>query len=233
MEPYFETEKGKLFCGDCLEVMPELKERFDLCLTDPPYGIGEAAGKAKTRGNFSKKKTPKNPKGSIIKPQDYGNLSWDNKPASPEAFELFYKLSDNQMIFGGNYFAESLKNSSCWIVWDKENGATDFADAELIYTSFKTAVRIIKWRWHGMLQQNMKAKEKRFHPTQKPVGLLEILLNRYAKSGDSVLDPFGGVGSTAVACEKLGHSWCLIEKEEKYCERAALRIEEVASQINF
>lgn len=219
MTPYFSTYLGELYLGDCLEIMPKLNRRFDVCLTDPPYGIKEAAGKNKSRGNFSS-------------PTDYGDLSWDNTPAPKEAFDLIFQFSDNQIIFGGNYFSQWLKNSPCWIVWDK-NTSGDFADAELIFTSFKSAVRIIKWTWSGMRQENMKHKEKRFHPTQKPVGLLEIMLARYVKPESSVLDPFGGVGSTAIACEKNGYPWVLIEQHEPYVERAAKRIEETTNQMRF
>jgi len=233
MNPYYETERGRLFCGDCLEVMPLLTEKADLVLADPQYGIGEAAGKNKSRGNFSGKRTKKNPLGKHIPATDYGNLEWDNAIPSREVFELIFKLSAHQMIFGGNYFAEYLPNSSCWIVWDKDNGKTDFADAELIFTSFKKAVRIIKWRWNGMLQQSMKRKEKRYHPTQKPLGLMEILLDCYSEENALILDPFGGSGTTGVACENLKRRWILIEKEERYCEIAAKRIEAAASQKSF
>lgn len=219
MKPYHESARGQLYCGDCLEVMPELKQGFDICFTDPPYGIGEAAGKNKSRS-------------SKTIATDYGNLLWDNKIPDKVIFDLIFKLSDNQIIFGGNYFIEYLKNSSCWIVWDKDNTG-NFADAELIYTSFKTAVRIIKFRWNGMLQQDMKYKEKRFHPTQKPVQLCENILRKYSKTGQSIIDPFAGVGSILISAEKLGHRWAGIEREEQYCEIAAKRIEEVANQMSY
>jgi DNA modification methylase len=205
--------------GDCLEVMSQLQEKFDLCLTDAPYGIGEAAGKNKSRGKLG-----------IAK--DYGNLSWDNKIPSKVIFEWIFRLSENQIIFGGNYFIEYLKNSPCWLVWDKDNSG-NFADAELIYTSFKTAVRIFKFRWNGMLQQDMKHKEKRYHPTQKPIRLIENILSKYSEPEQSIIDPFLGSGTTAVACENLGRRWVGIEREEKYCEIAARRIEEAANQMSF
>jgi site-specific DNA-methyltransferase (adenine-specific) len=232
MKPYYESERGKFYLGDCLEIMPQLQDRFDLCFTDPPYGIGEAAGKSKSRGNFTKKKTEKNPKGTPIKSIDYGNSPWDNKIPDKAVFDLIFSLSDNQIIFGGNYFVEYLKNSPCWIVWDKDNTG-DFADAELIYTSFKTAVRIFKFRWNGMLQQDMKHKEKRYHPTQKPVKLCENILSQYSEAAQSILDPFAGVGSLVVAAEGLGHPWVACEREEAYCEIAAKRIEEAATQMRF
>ncbi len=224
MKPYFETALGKLYCADCivfssLEIMPQLIQ-FDLCFTDPPYGIKEAAGKNKSRSK-------------LAIAQDYGNLSWDNQVPDKEIFEWIFRISRNQIIFGGNYFAEYLRNSSCWLVWDKDNGNSDFADAELLYTSFKTAVRIFKFRWSGMLQEDMKHKEKRFHPTQKPVKLIERILANYSSPDQSILDPFAGSGTTAIACENLKRRWIGIEKEESYCEIAARRIEQAASQMSF
>lgn len=219
MKAYYETSRGSLFHGDCLELMPLLEERANLVLTDPPYGIGEAAGKNQSRD-------------AIAVATDYGSKFWDDEIPPKVAFDLMFEFSRDQMIFGGNYFVEYLSNSSCWLVWDKDNTG-DFADAELIFTSFKKAVRIIKWRWNGMLQQNMKHKEKRYHPTQKPLGLIEILLSRYSEENDLILDPFGGSGTTGVACENLKRRWIICEKEEEYCEIAAKRIEAAASQLSF
>lgn len=233
MKPYYQSEHGQIFMGDCLDVMLQLQDKFDLCLTDPPYGIGEAAGRNKSRGSLKPKPDHKNTKGTPIYSTNFGSLSWDNKIPDKEFFDLIYKLSSNQIIFGGNYFVEYLKNSPCWLVWDKVNGECDFADAELIYTSFKTAVRIFKFRWAGMLQQDMRHKEKRYHPTQKPIKLIENILSKYSESDQSIFDPFLGSGTTAIACENLNRRWVGIEKEERYCEISAKRIEEAASQMKF
>lgn len=212
MTPYFETKLGKLYHGDCMEILPQL-DPVDLILTDPPYGIGEAAGKNKSRGK-------------LATARDYGNDDWDNSPPSGKAFNLMADRSKHQIFFGGNYFIEHLENSPCWIVWDKDNGETDFADCELAWTNFKSAVRKFKYRWNGMLQENGgKHKEKRYHPTQKPVGLFSQILIKYAQDGWTIADPFAGSGTTGVACERLGcHKYVLIEISEKYCEIAAKRI---------
>ena len=222
LKPYYENENGKLYHGDCEEIMPKL-EKVDLVLTDPPYGIGEAAGKNKSRGKIAKAK-------------DYGSDTWDNKTPSKECFEIILKSAEHHIIFGGNYFIESLQNSPCWIVWDKDNGKSDFADSELAWTNFKTAVRNFKYRWAGMLQENSgKHKEKRYHPTQKPVGLFKQILLKYAKENQTILDPFFGSGTTGLACEELGMGlkWIGIEKEEKYCEIAAKRIEAENRQLKL
>ena len=187
-----------------------------MVLTDPPYGVG-----------WDKRaKWGSNNKGKII---DYGKQPWDSKPVSKKQIELIFQKSNNQIIFGANYFVELLKNSSCWIVWDKDNTG-GYADCELAYTSFKTAVRKFKWRWNGMLKE---APETRYHPTQKPVGLFMKILEKYSSINDSILDSFLGSGTTAITCERLNRRWIGIEISEKYCEISAKRIEAEASQLKL
>ena len=234
---YFKTKLGTLYQGDAgillADIYEQLDQLFDLCLTDPPYGINEAAGKNKSRSNLKPAPDAKNTLGTSILATDFGDFTWDQNIPDKNTFDYIFRVARNQIIFGGNYFVEYLKGSPCWLVWDKVNGSNDFADAELAWTSFETAVRIFKYRWNGMLQPDMKNKEKRYHPTQKPVGLFELILSKYSREGDYIIDPFAGSGTTAIACEKLGRRWVLIEREEKYCEIAAKRIEKVASQMKF
>lgn len=218
---YYRTDLGVLYHADCLTIMPEL-EPVDLVLTDPNYGIGEAAGKNKSRTK-------------LAVATDYGNDDWDNDIPPKEIFDYILSHSKHQIIFGGNYFIEYLKNSPCWLVWDKKNGASDFADCELAWTNLKTAVRKYEYRWAGMLQENGgKHKEKRYHPTQKPAGLFMQILLTHAKAGWTVLDPFAGSGTTGLACERIHvHEYILIEREEKYCEIAAKRLEQETSQMKL
>jgi DNA modification methylase len=214
-------ELNRIYCGDCLDLMKEMPDKsVDLVLTDPPYGIGEAAGKNKNRGGpvFGKKQ-------NFVDAVDYGNLEWDNAPPSEEYFNEMFRISKNQIIFGGNFF--DFPPSSCWIVWDKDNGDNDFADCELAWTSFKSAVRKFTWRWNGLLQEDMAHKEKREHPTQKPLPLMEWCLQKYSESGDLILNPFLGSGTTAVACKKLGRNFIGIEKEPAYVGIALKRLEKV------
>ena len=207
--------------GDCLEVMRELPDKsVDLVLTDPPYGIGEARSRNGTRSCLALSK-------------DYGQSDWDDAIPSEDYFKEMMRVSKNQIIFGGNYFIEHLYNSPCWIVWDKDNGQNDFADCELAWTSFKSAVRKIRYKWHGMLQENMKEKEQRFHPTQKPIGLFEWILDNYSQQGMTILDPFLGSGTTAVAAHNTGRFFIGIEKEPKYCEIARQRVKQAQSQQNL
>jgi len=198
--------------GDCLEVMKKLPDNcIDLVLTDPPYGIGESGKKNHSRGKMAKSK-------------EYKDFGWDDFIPTKEYFEEIKRISKHQIIWGGNYFIENLHNSSCWVVWDKDNGKTDFADSELAWTNFKSAVRNFKWKWQGMLQQDMKNKEVRQHPTQKPVELMVWCLENYLmKKWDKdrrpiVFDGFAGSGTTGVACKKCGCDYILVEKEKDYCE---------------
>jgi len=219
MKPYYETKLGKLYCGDSLEILPQLEVKADLCLTDPPYGIGYDQNAYKKRGHQYGNEQAK--KG------EYMNTNWDNFIPEKDLFVEMIKKSKNQIIFGGNYFAEYLKNSSCWLVWDKNNGNNAFADCELAWTSFKTAVRKYKFTWNGMLQEDMKNKEKRHHPTQKPIKLFERILIDYSKENDLIIDPFGGSGTTAIACENINRRWIMIEKEEAYCEIIKNRVSKI------
>lgn len=207
-------ELNKIYCMDALEFLRNLPDKsVDLILTDPPYGIGEAAGKNKSRSNLAVSK-------------DYGTKDWDNAIPTEEVFKEIFRVSKNQIIFGGNYFVEYLPNSSCWIVWDKDNGENDFADCELAFTSFPTAVRRFKWRWAGMLQERMSWKEKRYHPTQKPLPLFRWILEKYAKEGQIVCDPFIGSGTTAVACKQLGIKYIGCDIDSEYVSIAEERLKQ-------
>jgi DNA modification methylase len=212
--------------------MREIEDKsIDLVITDPPYGVGEAAGKNHTRGsapNSPKWNGSKNTTGAGVPSTIFEAKQWDNSPPSAEYFGEIFRISKNQIIFGGNYF--ELPASSCWIVWDKVNGETDFADAELAWTSFKTAVRIFPFRWNGMLQEDMAHKEIRFHPTQKPVPLFEWIIHKYAKEGDTICDPFFGSGSCIVAAVRMGHPFIGFEKEPAYFEKASIRIKKAQEQ---
>lgn len=204
----------KIHNVDCLKFMKQLPDNyFDLILTDPPYGL-DIHNKNITRGGVTISK-------------DYGLIDWDKTTPSKEIFNEIRRVSRNQIIFGGNYFSEHLANSSCWLVWDKDNGASSFADCELAWTNFKSAVRIYKYRWNGMLQADMRNKEERLHPTQKPVRLFTAILQDYAKSGMKIFDPFIGSGTTAIACESLGLEWCGCELEPSYIEIANNRLKSV------
>ena len=190
---------------------------FDLAIVDPPYGIGEDGAKNHSRGK-------------LANATKYAPKQWDRETPSTEYFLELMRVSKNQIIFGGNYFLDYLGATSCFIVWDKENGVNDFADAELAWTSFNTAVRVFRFRWQGMLQGNMKEKEKRIHPTQKPVALYRWLLQKYARPGDKILDTHSGSGSLACACHAEGFDFLAIEKDSEYFAASVKRFEEFSTQ---
>ena len=146
-------------------------------------------------------------------------------------FKELFRVSKNQIIWGANHFLGM--TSSCWIVWDKDNGKTHFADCELAFTSFNSAVRKFKFKWQGMLQEDMKNKEKRIHPTQKPVALYKWLLTNYAKEGDKILDTHGGSGSICIACHDLKYDLVWTELDKEYYEAAKERFENHIAQLQL
>ena len=195
---------------------------FDLAIVDPPYGIGESKKDNKGRSKIAKSK-------------DYTKKDWDLSVPNIEYFNELKRVSKNQIIWGANHFIENIPNanSSCWIVWDKVNGENDFADCELAYCSKKTAVRKLEFKWHGMLQQDMKNKEERIHPTQKPVALYKWLLDKYAKQGDKILDTHLGSGSIAIACHDYGYELTCCELDVDYYNKAVERIKNHVSQLKL
>lgn len=158
-----------------------------------------------------------NSRGKLAKAKSYTVKGWDDEALDVSFFNEILRVSKHAIIWGSNHFISKLPyDSSCWIVWDKENGENDFADCELAWTNFKTAVRRFKFRWQGMLQGNMKNKEERIHPTQKPVALYSWLLKNYGKEGDKIFDPFLGSGSSRIAAYKMGFDFVGCEIDEEY-----------------
>lgn len=208
MKPYYDRDGITIYHGDCRDILPTL-EPMDLLLTDPPYGIGEARGKNASRGK-------------LAVAQDFGTASWDDEPAPKEILDAARALARHQIIFGGNFF--ELPPSSCWLVWDKDNGASDFADCELAWTNLSKAVRRLTWRWAGMLQEPGSRKERRVHPTQKPLAVMRWCIGQAPDDVLTILDPFMGSGTTLRAAKDLGRKAIGIEIEEKYCEIAVQRL---------
>jgi len=178
--------------------MRELPDKcVDLVLTDPPYGIGESLKQRHKNAKPCKTwktRSPKTWKG-------YEKATWDRHRLEYSFFSEIFRISKEQIIFGGNYYIDFLKPGPSWIVWDKKNSDTDFADCELAWTSHNRAVRKFDWLWSGYKKEN---PEKRYHPTQKPIPLFEWILKNYSEPGDIVLDPFLGSGTTLRACRETG-----------------------------
>jgi site-specific DNA-methyltransferase (adenine-specific) len=197
-----------VYNNDCMNIMANMKDKeIDLAICDVNYGIKEDGRKNHTRGYLAKSK-------------DYrDNVKYDDNPPTKCYFIELFRISKNQILWGANHFIENFcKNSSCWIVWDKDNGNTDFADCELAWTSFYTAVRKFKFKWQGMLQENMKNKEILQHPNQKPVALYRWLLQNYAKPNDLIFDSHLGSGSSRIACYELGFDFIGVELDKDYFE---------------
>jgi len=221
-----------------MEYMKTCKDNeFDLAIVDPPYGLGEAGKRSGTRtskGGARKFWGTKNTRGTEIKSTVFADKDWDNEPPSIEYFEELQRVSKNQIIWGANHFADRINiTSPSWLVWDKDNGDSNFADCELAYTSFSTAVRMHKYRWSGMLQGDMKNKEQRIHPTQKPVKLYEWILSKYAKPGQRVLDTHLGSGSIAIAAHYFGCEFVGTEIDTEYFNDAEERFYLQTAQHDF
>jgi len=168
--------------------------------------------------------------GVLAKQSRYKATSWDANIPTAKYFTELRRVSKNQIIWGGNYFINHLQNTPCVIAWDKDNGDNYFADFELAWASFSTAARLYKYKWQGMLQGNMKDKEHRIHPTQKPVALYRWLLANYAKPGDTILDTHMGSGSIAIACHYAGHRLTACELDAEYYRDALERVERETRQ---
>lgn len=205
MKPYFQDQFLTLFQADCLDAMREMPDNsFDLAICDPPYG-----------GILNKQNGNGHLKDSVKK---YGGGNWDFKPSDSYFNELF-RVTQNQIIWGANYFTEHLRPSAGWIVWDKKERIS-FADAELAWTSFDCSVKVFD-SWRALIQS-----EGRIHPTQKPVQLYKFLLKHYAKSGQTILDTHGGSLSSSIACADLGYHLTAFELENDYCISSVKRYRE-------
>ena len=198
-----------LYCADCADIANELPD-IDAMVTDPPYGIGENSKKVASRGK-------------LVKPKDYGEFHWDQS-APQDLVDMFRSITKNHIIWGGNYF--NLPPTSCYLVWDKQNGTADFADCELAYTNMKKAVRIFRWTWNGMIR---RGNEDRDHPTQKPLELMKWCID-FLPDSKIIVDPFMGSGTTGVACAMRGRSFIGIERDERYFEIACRRIDKAYQQ---
>lgn len=194
----WKSENGKisLFKSCNLPLMKSYPDKyFDLSVVDPPYGIDA--------GNiFYSAEKMQSGKG-VAKKSKFRQGDWDKSIPDQEYFDELFRISKNVIIWGANYMVEHLFNSKGWIVWDKNNGETNFADCELAYTSFDRATRIFRYTWNGMLQGNMKNKEVRFHPTQKPVQLYKWIFLNYAEPGWRIFDSHLGSGSIAIGIDHV------------------------------
>lgn len=203
-----------LYLGDCLEVMP-LLGKVDACITDPPYGIGADKG-FEGFGGFG---TP------IARKQYKGN--WDDSRPPKEVFDTILEWTKCAVIFGGNYFTDLLPVGRHWFVWDKKNTMPTFSDCELAWSNIdRKSVKLLTYEYNGLIGK----REKREHPTQKPVEVMSWCIQKLPKGMDVIIDPFLGSGTTMVACAKLGRKGIGIELDPEYFEIAVKRVQEAYDQ---
>ena len=196
---------------------------FNLAIVDPPYGI-----------DIHKMNYTQSTKGGVAKRKDYSSVGdWDSSTPTDEYFKELFRVSKNQVIFGGNYFNLPLTKS--WLIWDKRTQgkySNDFADCEMAWNSFNKPAKIFRWLWSGMMQQDMKNKEVRIHPTQKPRALYQWLLTNYAEPNFKILDTHLGSGSIAIAVdsvnkiEKMNLTLTACELDTEYYQTATQRIKQ-------
>ena len=222
-------EINKVYNMDCLDLMREMERGgviADWLIADPPYGINfdniyESRGGTQAKTEMTAKRF-------------YKAKNWDKVKIGKEYFDLMFKVSKNQIIFGGNYYTEILPPTKSWIIWNKRksNIHNDFADCELAWCSTGQA-RIFHYEYMGMIQGDMKNKDERFHPTQKPTQIICQLLNYYTQENDLILDPFMGSFTTAVACHKLKRRFIGAELDEEYYRLGSERLRAEQNQISI
>jgi len=198
------AEGVTLYLGDCREILPTLG-KVDAVVTDPPYGIGADKGAGKSADKWS---------------EFTGEARWDLAPPDADFLRAVVALSDHAIVWGGNYF--DLPPSPCWLIWDKETaGVTTFADCEVAWTNLPKAMRLKRHLWSGPY---MKVKEERFHPTQKPLAIMQWCVEHLPPAAKLILDPYLGSGTTGVAAVKAGRHFIGIEQDGRFFDIACKRI---------
>jgi site-specific DNA-methyltransferase (adenine-specific) len=220
------TDKIRITNEDNMELMARYPDKyFDLAIVDPPYGIG-FDGNTTVKGKSGKANTFSNK-------QHHKKKEWDNERPRKEYFEELKRVSKNQIIWGGNYFADFLEAKKGWIYWDKKitnSNNKNYSDGELAWTSFDCILRKFTYDWIGFGYLNNPQKEKKNHPTQKPVALYKWILDKYAKKGDKILDTYLGSGSIAIACHDYGFELTACELDKEYYDKSIQRIKDHVAQ---
>jgi len=232
----------RLLCGDATkrEDVERLMEGElpALVFSDPPYGIdivgddGRVGSHGEPQGGYpfgGKKNIGKAPG---VPANRYHPVIGDDSPDTAlDSFRLCAEVFPRavQVWWGANHYAGFLPCSSCWLVWDKETGSSDFADAELAWCSPGRSVRLFRHQWSGMIRASER-NEKRVHPTQKPVALAEWVYGLYGEPGHLVLDPFAGSGMSLIAAESTARRWRGLEMSPEYCDVCLARWEQATGK---
>jgi site-specific DNA-methyltransferase (adenine-specific) len=203
LKPYYADDWATIYHGDCRTILPSLG-RFDLCLTDPPYGIGI------------------NKSNRLSTSRGFGGQTWDEQPITSRDLMRLISAAQEQIIWGGNYY--HLPPAKCFLVWDKENDGRDFADCEFAWTSLEAVARIFRKR-------PMNMDGGKIHPTQKPIDLMAWCIKKH-ETAQTIIDPYAGVCTTAVAGKQLGRRVVCIESNEAYCEAGAKRLSQEYLPLN-
>jgi site-specific DNA-methyltransferase (adenine-specific) len=203
---------------DCIEYMKQFPDKhFDLAIVDPPYGIGIDGQKQSINLN--------NPKANR---KAHSFKGWDNEIPKAEYFAELERVSKNQIIWGANYFVEHLtKGTKGWVVWYKGQEGLTMSDAELAYSSFDCATRVVKINRVELL------KDGTIHPTQKPIKLYDWVLQNYAKEGDLILDTHLGSGSSRIAAYDMGFDFYATEMDKDYFEAQEKRFRKFKAQLKL
>lgn len=210
-------ELNRIINNDCLNVMKQIPDKyFDLCLTDPPYGLGIDGQKKQLCKNIKHNR------------KQHETRGWDKKIPDLIYFKEINRISKKSIIFGANYFNQFLEQGyKGWIIWDKGQRELTMSDCEIAWTNFNCPTRIFKLNRASLL------KDDTFHPTQKPVGLFSMILRDYSKEGDKIFDPFSGSGTTAIACHRGKRQFLCVEKDEVYFQKSVERLEEERKQMTL
>lgn len=225
---------------DCMDAMKQFPDKFfGLAIVDPPYGIMVAnhecgkivgGGPRSFGGKAMHSVWGKHKSESASKP--YHTFD-DSRPPDEGYFKELERVSEHRIIWGGNFMLDYLGKASCMIVWDKGRRGLDQADCEIAWTDLPGQSRVFNWKWNGMLQEDMKNKEERLHPTQKPVALYAWLLERYAKPGMRILDTHVGSASSLIACHRAGLEYWGFEIDPYYFKTAKERLDWETAQVTM
>jgi len=209
---------NRLYNADCMEAMKEIPDKFfQLAMCDPPYGIGHDGQRKRVHNNVKHNR------------KYHARKGWDRETPPPEYFRELERVSENQIIFGGNYFVPMLnRGTKGWVVWDKGQHGLSMSDCELAYSSFDCPTRVVV-----INRAALQSDGDTIHPTQKPVRLYEWILQNYAQPGDRILDTHAGSASSLIACHNLGFDFLGFEIDKVYFERARQRLDDVRAQIRF